>query len=213
MNTVRRRGCAGLEERMGTSVTKQGMAAESPPGPEPAKDMVWIPGGTFCMGSDTHYPEEAPAHEVTVAGFWIDRYQVTNAAFRRFIKATGYATLAERVPNPMLYPGAKAELLVSGSVVFRQPKGRVALTNHYAWWDWLPGPTGVIRKAPAAPSRAGNGTQWFMWPGKTSSRMRSGPARACPQRPRGSTPAVAVRRAKPSPRGFEQAPDGGVGDG
>jgi len=124
---------------MGTSVTKQGMAAESPPGPEPAKDMVWIPGGTFCMGSDTHYPEEAPAHEVTVAGFWIDRYQVTNAAFRRFIKATGYATLAERVPNPMLYPGAKAELLVSGSVVFRQPKGRVALTNHYAWWDWLPG--------------------------------------------------------------------------
>jgi formylglycine-generating enzyme len=60
MNTVRRRGCAELEERMGTGVTKQGMAAESPPGPEPAKDMVWIPGGTFCMGSDTHYPEEAP---------------------------------------------------------------------------------------------------------------------------------------------------------
>ena len=35
-------------------------------------DMVWVPGGTFQMGSDKHYPEEAPAHRVTVDGFWMD---------------------------------------------------------------------------------------------------------------------------------------------
>ncbi len=91
------------------------------------------------MGSDTHYPDEAPAHDVTVAGFWIDRTQVTNAAFRRFVKATGYVTVAERVPKAATYPGASAATLVPGSVIFRQPSGRVALDNHYVWWDWLPG--------------------------------------------------------------------------
>ena len=34
--------------------------------------MAWIPGATFLMGSDGHYPEEAPAHKATVGGFWID---------------------------------------------------------------------------------------------------------------------------------------------
>src|SRR5581483_9837090 len=97
--------------------------AESPPhvfepGPAPHKDMVWIPGGTFRMGSDNHYPEEAPAHDVTVDGFWIDQHPVTNAEFRRFSKDTGYVTSAERAPNPEDYPGAKRELLVPSSVVF-----------------------------------------------------------------------------------------------
>ena len=67
--------------------------------------MVWIPAGTFQMGSDDHYPEEAPAHPVTVSGFWIERTQVTNAAFRRFVKATGYVTLAERMPDASLHRG------------------------------------------------------------------------------------------------------------
>ena len=57
----------------------------SPPGPSPADTMVWIPGGTFQMGSDRHYPEEAPAHNVKVAGFWMSRHTVTNAEFARFI--------------------------------------------------------------------------------------------------------------------------------
>ncbi len=109
------------------------------PGAPPAKDMVWIPGGTFAMGSANHYPEEAPVHTVTVDGFWIDRYQVTNAAFRRFVKATGYVTVAERAPRTEDYPGAEPEMLVPGSVVFKQPPGRVDLGNHYNWWDWVPG--------------------------------------------------------------------------
>lgn len=109
------------------------------PGPAPAKDMIWIPGGTFMMGSDHHYPEEAPTHPVTVNGFWIDRTQVTNRAFRRFVKDTGYVTVAERVPNAADYPGALPEMLVAGSVVFQQPPGRVPMNSHYNWWNWVPG--------------------------------------------------------------------------
>jgi sulfatase modifying factor 1 len=63
-------------------------------------DMVWIEGGTFRMGSDRHYPEEAPAHHVRVDGFWIDRTPVTNRQFREFVKATGYVTIAEIAPTP-----------------------------------------------------------------------------------------------------------------
>jgi len=79
---------------------------------QPGPDMVWIPGGTFLMGSDDHYPEEAPAHQVTVDGFWIDRHTVTNAEFARFVRATGHLTVAERAPDPADYPGARPELLV-----------------------------------------------------------------------------------------------------
>src|SRR6476619_8253391 len=81
------------------------------PGKPPAKDMVWVPSGTFTMGSNDHYPEEAPTHLVTVDGFWMDQYAVTNAQFSRFVEKTGYITLAERAPNAEDYPGAKPELL------------------------------------------------------------------------------------------------------
>src|SRR5688572_24642073 len=87
----------------------------------PPEGMVWVPGGTFLMGSDRHYPEEAPAHRVTVDGFWMDCCAVTNDQFRRFVEETGYVTVAERVPDPADYPGAKPELLVPASVVFRPP--------------------------------------------------------------------------------------------
>ena len=64
------------------------------------EDMVWIEGGTFRMGSDRHYPEEAPAHRVRVDGFWIDRTPVTNRQFREFVKATGYVTLRRDRAGP-----------------------------------------------------------------------------------------------------------------
>jgi formylglycine-generating enzyme required for sulfatase activity len=101
--------------------------------------MIWLPGGTFTMGSNDHYPEEAPAHAVTVGGFWIDRHQVTNAAFRRFVQATGYVTLAERAPNAADYPGALPQMLVPGSIVFTPPPGPVPLADHYRWWQWVAG--------------------------------------------------------------------------
>jgi len=83
-----------------------------------AGEMVEIAGGTFLMGSDVHYPEERPAHRVTVDGFWIDRYAVTNAAFAAFITATGYQTFSERPLDPALYPGARPELLKPAAPCF-----------------------------------------------------------------------------------------------
>ena len=106
-----------------TSVNQEGKAPSrsAMPGKPPFKDMVWIPGGTFLMGSDYHYPEEAPAHQVTVDGFWMDKYAVSNVQFQRFVNETGYVTLAERGPNAADYPGARPEMLVPASVVFQKP--------------------------------------------------------------------------------------------
>ena len=109
-----------------------------PKGKPPAKDMVWIPGGSFTMGSNDHYPEEAPAHPVTVDGYWMDQYVVTNAQFSRFVEETNYVTSAERAPRAEDYPGAKAELLVPASVVFRSPGYKVDLNNHFNWWTYVP---------------------------------------------------------------------------
>jgi len=109
------------------------------PGRPPAKDMVWIPGGTFQMGSDHHYPEEAPAHQVKVSGFWMDKYTVTNEQFQKFVKATGYVTFAERAPNPADYPGAKPEQLIPASLVFQKPNQPVDLRDICNWWQYLPG--------------------------------------------------------------------------
>jgi formylglycine-generating enzyme required for sulfatase activity len=113
--------------------------AAAPHGKPPGDGMVWIPGGTFTMGSDRHYPEEAPAHRVSVDGFWIDRYAVTNADFRRFVEATGHLTLAERPVDPADYPGAKPELLEPSAVVFRRTAGPVDLQNPHNWWTYVRG--------------------------------------------------------------------------
>jgi formylglycine-generating enzyme required for sulfatase activity len=91
------------------------------------------------MGSEEHYPEEAPVHEVRIAGFWMDEYPVTNLEFQRFVKATGYRTFCQQAPDASQYPGAKPELLVPGSIIFKRSNGPVDLSNHFNWWDWRPG--------------------------------------------------------------------------
>jgi sulfatase modifying factor 1 len=106
--------------------------------PSPA-GMAWIPGGTFRMGSNDHYPEEAPVHRVTVNGFWIDAAPVTNRQFAAFVAATGHVTNAEVVPDPKDYPGALPHMLYAGSLVFRKTKGPVDLTNWAAWWEFRRG--------------------------------------------------------------------------
>jgi formylglycine-generating enzyme required for sulfatase activity len=116
----------------------------------PLDDRVWIPGGAFLMGSNDHYPEEAPAHRVTVNGFWMDRHAVTNAEFRRFVDATGYVTLAERPANAADYPGAKPELLVPSSVMFKKAAHRVNLRDHYTWWEYVPGADWRHPRGPAS---------------------------------------------------------------
>jgi formylglycine-generating enzyme required for sulfatase activity len=98
--------------------------------------MAWVPGGTFRMGSDLHYPEEAPAHLVAVDGFWIDRHPVTNARFARFVMATRHITVAEVAPDPGDYPGALPEMLHPGSLVFHKPVQRVNRRNLGDWWSF-----------------------------------------------------------------------------
>jgi formylglycine-generating enzyme required for sulfatase activity len=101
--------------------------------------MVLIRGGTFAMGSDRHYPEEAPVREVTVGDFWLDEHPVTNLEFMRFVKATGHVTWAEKAPDPEQYPDAQEDMLVAGSAVFRKTSGPVDLSNHFNWWTWTRG--------------------------------------------------------------------------
>lgn len=101
--------------------------------------MVWIPSGTYRMGSDRHYPEEAPAHPVKVDGFWMDVSPVTNAQFRDFVEATGYVTFCEKAPDASDYPDADPEMLVAASAVFVPPEGRVSLGDAYQWWQFVAG--------------------------------------------------------------------------
>jgi formylglycine-generating enzyme required for sulfatase activity len=91
------------------------------------------------MGSDKHYPEERPAHRVSVDGFWIDRYPVTNARFERFVAATNHVTFAEIPPDPRDYPGALPHMLYAGSLVFTKPQGPVDRRNIGHWWQYMRG--------------------------------------------------------------------------
>ena len=112
--------------------------------------MIRIPGGTFLMGSDKHYPEEAPAHKVSVGAFSIDRHAVTNREFKAFVDASGHVTSAERPVDPALYPGAKPELLVPSSVMFAKTAGPVDLRNPYNWWTYVPGANWRHPRGPAS---------------------------------------------------------------
>ncbi len=101
----------------------------------PTREMVWIEGGEFRMGSDAHYPEEAPAHRVRIDGFFIDPCPVTNREFREFVRATGHVTFAEIAPDPKDYPGALPNMLKAGSLVFTPPKHPIDdLRNWSQWW-------------------------------------------------------------------------------
>jgi formylglycine-generating enzyme len=118
------------------------------PGNAP-EGMVWIPGGEFSMGAQDprgvpeggmqSMADARPIHRVYVDGFWMDRTDVTNAEFARFVKATGYVTVAERKPRAEDYPDAPPENLVAGSIVFTAPDHPVSLDNHYQWWRYVPG--------------------------------------------------------------------------
>ena len=102
-------------------------------------ESVRIPGGTFRMGSDKHYPEEAPVHRVAVDAFWMDRTPVTNRQFGEFVKATGHVTFAEIPPDPKDYPGALPHMLYAGSLVFSPPAHPVDLRDWSQWWAFLKG--------------------------------------------------------------------------
>lgn len=120
----------------------------APPGPPPS-EMVWIPGGEFSMGANEPPDRDdvgmkatldaRPIHRVYVDGFYMDKNDVTNAQFARFVKATGYVTVAERPPRAEDFPGAPPENLVAGGVVFSPPDHTVPLNNHLQWWSYVKG--------------------------------------------------------------------------
>lgn len=140
--------------------------------------MAWIEGGAFSMGSDRHYPEEAPARRVRVGGFFIDRFAVTNSDFERFVAATGHITFAERRLDPADYPGAEPEALAPGSAVFTPPRHRVSNANAYQWWshvigaNWRHprGPASTIRKLmnhPVVHIALEDAEAYAIWAGKS----------------------------------------------
>jgi len=96
--------------------------------------MISIPGGTFVMGSNAHYPEEAPEREVRVAPFWMDVDPVTNRAFAQFVAATGYVTECELAPDPALYPDMDPALAAPASAVFWPPEIPTASERITDWW-------------------------------------------------------------------------------
>jgi formylglycine-generating enzyme len=102
--------------------------------------MVWIPGGEFWMGSDEpDFGDARPWHRVYLDGFWMDKTELTNEQFAKFVKATGYVSIAEHTPRAEDYPGAPPENLVAGSVVFTPPNESVPLDNHFRWWKYVKG--------------------------------------------------------------------------
>ena len=116
---------------------------------EPPPRMVWIPGGEFSMGANdppdmspvgmNATKDARPIHRVYVDGFFMDKTDVTNAEFAKFVKASGYVTVAERKPRAEDFPGAPLENLVAGSVVFSPPNHPVSLDNHFQWWNYVAG--------------------------------------------------------------------------
>ena len=168
--------------------------------------MIRIPGGTFRMGSDKHYPEEAPVHRVTVDGFWIDRTPVTNRHFKEFVRATGYVTFAEIPPDPTDYPGALPHMLYAGSLVFTPPKHSVDLRDWSQWWeftrarDWRH-PYGRKSTINALDNHP------VVHVATTMPRpMRGGPERSCRRKRNGSSPRAAVSTAPSSPGATSSRP-------
>lgn len=104
--------------------------------------MVRIPAGTFTMGSDRFYPEEAPLRRVFVDAYWIDEIPVTNRQFAAFVEATGYTTVAEIAPDPRDYPDMLPGMDRAGSLVFHKSPVPVDTSNPGNWWrfefgaDW-----------------------------------------------------------------------------
>ena len=106
------------------------------------------------MGSEDFYPEERPVREMRVDGFWMDEHPVTAAEFRRFVRETGYVTVAERPPDASDYPDADPDLLVPGSLVFRKTSGPVPLDDVRNWWEYVPG---ACWRRPGGPGTTING--------------------------------------------------------
>ncbi len=154
MHSFPRVVCVGLAATFGLLSPQAVLGAESgaaspmencstysdvPEGEGDKVGMVFIKGGSFVMGSDRQHPEERFSHEVKVDGFWIDRHEVTNTEFARFVEATGYKTLAERGIDPKTHPNMSGDVLEPGSVVFVPPTKLGRGGDLTQWWQYVKG--------------------------------------------------------------------------
>lgn len=99
-------------------------------------EQVYVPAGSFMMGSEDGLPQERPVHEVILDGFWIDRTEVTNAQFAAFVADTGYETTAksEGSDNDWRHPqGSSLEGLDNHPVV------NVSWNDAQAYATWAGG--------------------------------------------------------------------------
>ncbi|WP_390694088.1 formylglycine-generating enzyme family protein [Aetokthonos hydrillicola] len=116
--------------------------------------MVLIPKGTFTIGSDNYYSSEHSAEDVTIDSFCIDRHEVTNAEFRKFVNATGYQTIAERPLSKEQFPDLPDSQRQPGSLVFQPPEPRVQQIAYLSWWHWV---VGANWQHPYGPNSSING--------------------------------------------------------
>ncbi len=142
-------GAAAAEAPLPAGSFGPTVANKNAPGAPAPAGMAWIPGGEFSMGAQDPpmmnmvgmqaTRDSRPIHRVYVDGFWMDKTDVTNEEFAKFVKATGYVTIAERKPRAEDFPGAPPENLVAGSVVFAPPDHPVPLNDHLQWWSYVHG--------------------------------------------------------------------------
>ncbi len=119
--------------------------APSLPGTHEMCGMLWVPSGSFVMGANNKYADEGPERKVTLDGFWIDKTEVKNSQFEKFVKETGYVTVAER--KPPVKPNMPEKMTKPGSAVFIPP-AQIKGPNPLQWWHYVPGaswrhPTGA----------------------------------------------------------------------
>lgn len=175
-------------------------AAVAATGATPHPDMRLIAGGTFLMGSEDFYQDEAPVHHVAVDDFWIEAHAVTNEQFARFVAATQYVTVAERPLDPAAYPGADPRLLVPGSWFSDSPIRRSICAFRPSGGATFLAPPGGTPTAPTAILLAASDIPWCMWPMRMRRPSPRGPARHCRPRRNGNMPR-AVGWTPPSTHG------------
>ena len=107
--------------------------------PSCPENMVFIPGGTFKIGSDSHYPSERSAEDVTVDSFCINKYEITNSEYAEFVKETGYITVAERPLSKEQFPSLSEDQRQPGSLVFQMADKNAKQVGYLSWWKWTPG--------------------------------------------------------------------------
>ena len=141
--------CHELPNTAESSAFKPTIENKNKPKEKVPEGMVWIPGGEFSMGSNVEdeslcslkgvTKDAAPIHRVYVDGYYMDEAEVTNDQFEKFVKATGYITVAEQKPTKEEFPTAAEEDLIAGSVIFNPTPSAVNLNNFYQWWAYVGG--------------------------------------------------------------------------